>query len=193
MTIKKLIISSLTAIMALTAAIPANAASGEGHTVKEGESLYKIGTKYGVSVVDIKKANGRENHHINPGEQLTIPVTVTDAEKDVLARLVEAEAKGESYGGKVAVAAVVLNRVDSKEFPDTIKDVIYDGYQFSPVLNGTISQPASEESKQAVREAIAHHGLGSGSLYFFNPDKADNAFLNQREVTTIIGNHVFAR
>ncbi|GGC94649.1 hypothetical protein GCM10007216_26680 [Thalassobacillus devorans] len=193
MTIKKIIVTSLTAIMALAVTLPANAASGQGYTVKEGDSLYKIGTKYGASVVDIKQASGKTDNNINPGEQLTIPVTVTEAEKDVLARLVEAEAKGEPYGGKVAVAAVVLNRVDSDLFPDSIKGVIYDGYQFSPVLNGTINQPASEESKKAVNEAIAHHGLGYGSLFFFNPDKANNAYLNQREVTNVIGNHVFAR
>ncbi|WP_037986138.1 cell wall hydrolase [Thalassobacillus devorans] len=193
MNIRKIIVSSLTVIMALTTATSAYAAGGQVHTVKNDESLYKIGQKYGASVIDIKQANDKNNNNIHPGEQLTIPVTATEAEKDVLARLVEAEAKGESYEGKVAVAAVVLNRVDSNKFPDSIKEVIYDGYQFSPVLNGTINQPASEESKQAVNEAIAHHGLGKGSLYFFNPDKADNAFLNQQEVTTIIGNHVFAR
>ncbi|MBM7552230.1 cell wall hydrolase [Thalassobacillus pellis] len=192
MSFKNMIISALAIVISLGITAQVHA-SGQTHTVKEGESLYKIGVQYGVSVVDLKEANDKENNMIMTGETLTIPATITASEKDLLARLVEAEAKGEPYSGKVAVAAVVLNRVDSDLFPDSIHGVIYDGYQFSPVLNGTINQPASEESKHAVEEALAYHGLGHGSLFFYNPDKADSSYLESREVTTIIGDHVFSR
>ena len=114
-------------------------------------------------------------------------------EKDLLSRLVEAESKGESYAGKVAVATVVLNRVESDLFPDSLHGVIYDGIQFSPVLNGTIEQPASEESKRAVDEALVYQGYDRDSLFFYNPDKAQSDYLSRKEVTTVIGDHVFMK
>ncbi len=132
------------------------------------------------------------------GENITIPTSpLTTYEKDLLARLVNAEAKGESYAGKVAVATVVLNRVESKDFPNTVKSVIYQisngHYAFTPVQNGAINQSASAESKRAVNEAIAMKGLGSGSLFFYNPKTAQSQWIKSRPVTTVIGNHVFAK
>jgi N-acetylmuramoyl-L-alanine amidase len=114
-----------------------------------------------------------------------------------LARLVHAEAKGEPYAGKVAVATVVLNRVDHPDFPNTVKDVIYEvsggSYAFTPVQNGTINKPADAESYRAVNEALAFRGLGNGSLYFYNPDKISSSWVLSRNVTLTIGNHVFAK
>lgn len=111
--------------------------------------------------------------------------------------MVNAEAKGESYVGKVAVATVVLNRVEFKYFPNTVKSVIYQisngYYAFTPVQNGTINEPASTESKRAVNEAIAMKRLGNGSLFFYNPKTAQSQWVKSRAVTTVIGNHVFAR
>ncbi|MFD1019368.1 cell wall hydrolase [Thalassobacillus hwangdonensis] len=192
--IKKLFISTIALASAFAFSFNVDAHENERvHEVSKGESLYKIGQKYGVSVAHIKEVNSKSGNEIVPGETLTIPYSVTEQDKELLARLVEAEAKGESYAGKVAVATVVLNRVDSDLFPDSVKDVIYDGYQFSPVLNGSINDPASEDSKQAVNEALAYQGHDRGSLFFWNPDKASNAYLEGKEVTTIIDNHVFAR
>ncbi|RBN36035.1 peptidoglycan-binding protein, partial [Priestia megaterium] len=68
---------------------------------------------------------------INANETLTIPNSISESDKELLARLVQAEAKGEPYAGKVAVATVVLNRVDSDSFPNSIHDVIYQGTQFT--------------------------------------------------------------
>lgn len=92
-------------------------------------------------------------------EELATPaISISDKEKNLFARLVEAEAKGEPYEGKVAVATVVLNRVESPQFPDTVTEVINEvvgnAYAFSPVQNGEITKPASEESTQAVEEAL---------------------------------------
>ncbi|WP_163528148.1 cell wall hydrolase [Halobacillus ihumii] len=168
-------------------------AQNNAHTVQKGESLYIISNQYGISVDQLKAMNNLERNEIYPGEQLELPVTPDEDGKDLLARLVEAEAKGESYAGKVAVATVVLNRVTSDKYPDSIYGVIYDGYQFSPVLNGTINQPAGEESKRAVEEALGYQGYDHESLFFYNPDKATSEFLSNQEVTTVIGNHVFLR
>lgn len=168
------------------------------HQVQQGESIWSLAKKYGVPVTEIKKANAKKNNMLYIGENMTIPNSpLTTSEKDLLARLVNAEAKGESYAGKVAVATVVLNRVASKDFPNTVNGVIYQiangHYAFTPVQNGAINQPASAESKRAVNEAIAMKGLGSGSLFFYNPKTAQSQWIKSRTVTTVIGNHVFAK
>lgn len=124
-------------------------------------------------------------------------VDISSAEKDLFARLVEAEAKGESFEGKVAVATVVLNRVDSPQFPDTItgviKEVVGGTYAFSPVQNGEINKPASEEAVQAVEEALTSENRLNGSVYFYNPEIAEDEWILSRPVVKTIGNHVFAK
>ncbi|WP_449622795.1 cell wall hydrolase [Robertmurraya sp. Marseille-Q9965] len=164
------------------------------HTVSTGETYWKIGVSYGVPVNTLMKANNAKNSNLNIGQKITIPASsITTSEKDLLARLVEAEAKGESYAGKVAVATVILNRVDSSLFPNTVNGVINQAGQFTPVSNGTIKQAASNTSKKAVNEALAFRGQGSGSLYFYNPKKTSNTWLRSKKVTITIGNHVFAK
>ncbi|WKU21778.1 cell wall hydrolase [Priestia megaterium] len=163
------------------------------HRVKSGETLYKIGAEYGVTVKQLKEANHKSTDSINANETLTIPNSISESDKDLLARLVQAEAKGEPYAGKVAVATVVLNRVDSDSFPNSIHDVIYQGTQFTPVQNGEINKAADAEAKKAVNEALAFRGQGKGSLFFFNPDKTSDQWLRQKQVTITIGNHIFAK
>lgn len=167
------------------------------HTVKSGETLWKIGNHYGIPVAALKRTNQQWSDRIYIGQKLVIPQTISAADKDLLARLVSAEAKGESYAGKVAVATVVLNRVDHPDFPDTVKDVIYqiDGghYAFTPVQNGTINQAADAESIKAVNEALAFRGQGNGSIYFYNPQTSSSTWILSREVTVRIGNHTFAK
>lgn len=123
-------------------------------------------------------------------------ISISDNEKDLFARLVEAEAKGEPYEGKVAVATVVLNRVESPQFPDTVTDVINqvvgDAYAFSPVQNGEIKKPASEESTQAVEKALKREDTLNDSIFFYNPDIATDDWIRTRQTVKTIGNHVFA-
>lgn len=124
-------------------------------------------------------------------------VSISDEEKDLFARLVEAEAKGESYEGKVAVATVVLNRVESPHFPNTItgviNEVVGDAYAFSPVQNGEIKNPASDEAIRAVEESLTRQERLNDCIYFYNPDIATDNWIRTREVVTTIGNHVFAK
>lgn len=88
-------------------------------------------------------------------------------EMELLARLIEAEAKGESYEGKVAVGNVVINRVRSELFPNTIKDVIYAQNQFSPVKNGAINNTPSDDSINAAYECIyTYREESKEALYF---------------------------
>ncbi|UOQ44513.1 cell wall hydrolase [Halobacillus salinarum] len=191
--LKRFLIASLAIICSFTFSSQVNAASNQTHTVQKGESLYKVGKQYGISAQQLKAMNHLNKSMIYPGQTLKLPVMLNASEKNLLARLVEAEAKGESYAGKVAVATVVLNRVESDEFPDSLRGVVYDGTQFSPVLNGTIHQAASRESKRAVNEALGYQGYDRESLFFYNPGKASSDYLSSREVTTVIGNHVFMR
>lgn len=130
-------------------------------------------------------------------EPATPAVTISNEEKDLFARLVEAEAKGESYEGKVGVATVVLNRVDSPKFPDTvtgvIKQVVGKAYAFSPVQNGSINKPASEDSKKAVEQALTRKDRLDDSIYFYNPKTATDNWIRSRAVIKTIDHHVFAK
>jgi N-acetylmuramoyl-L-alanine amidase len=130
--------------------------------------------------VDTKESSSTDNRFIN------------EEEKKLLARLVQAEAEGEPYEGKVAVADVVLNRVEHEQFPDTIKDVIYQKNAFEPVQNGSINEPASNEAVKAVEEALVDQGKNEELLYFYNPETATSEWIFSREVVKKIGNHSFA-
>jgi N-acetylmuramoyl-L-alanine amidase len=123
-----------------------------------------------------------------------VTVGYSENELDLLARLVRAEAESEPYQGKVAVACVVLNRVASPSFPDSIKEVIYQKGQFQPVRNGEINQPADGDSIKAVEEALNENGnIAAGSLFFYNPSTATNRWLDSRDTTLVIGHHVFKK
>lgn len=139
-----------------------------------------------------------EGEIVAPVQEPVQPViSISEEEKDLFSRLVEAEAKGESYEGKVAVATVVLNRVDSPEFPNTIigviNEVVGTSYAFSPVQNGEINQPASDESKLAVEEALTRTDRLNDCIYFYNPDIATDSWIRTREVVKTIDHHVFAK
>ena len=119
-----------------------------------------------------------------------------------LYRITEAEAGGEGYKGKVAVAATILNRVESPDWPNTIKDVIFQVveingikyYQFSPVKDGRIHKVSvTEETKKAVQEALNGKDPTKGAVVFYNPKKTDNKWVRSRDVTSTIGAHVFAQ
>lgn len=194
---KKLVIASTLALSTLFTVNIHNADAASTHLVQPGESYWKIANKYGVSVESLKNVNHKTSNMLYAYERLVIPASISAADKDLLARLVSAEAKGESYAGKVAVATVVLNRVDHPDFPDTVRGVIYQKayghYAFTPVQNGAINQAADAESKRAVNEALAFRGKGQGSLYFYNPRTAKSDWILSREVTVTIGNHRFAK
>ncbi len=115
-----------------------------------------------------------------------------------LARIIQAESGGESFQGKLAVGSVILNRVESADFPDSVYGVIFDrnnGVQFTPVANGTIYNTPSEESISAARACLSGTRTVADCLYFFNPATATKAgWIVQNCVYAIsIGNHDFYR
>ncbi|WP_430786547.1 cell wall hydrolase [Virgibacillus flavescens] len=177
-------------------AIPVNA-EASSYKVQDGDTFWEISNKFDVSLSNLQLANNRTGSMLYPGETIAIPNNVSYEEKKLIAQLVHAEAKGESYAGKVAVATVIMNRVDHEEFPDSVKGVIYEReggyYAFSPVQNGTINQTPDAEAMQAVNEAIAFRGQGQGSIYFYNPDTATSDWIFSRETTITIGDHRFAK
>lgn len=115
-----------------------------------------------------------------------------------LARIVHAESSGEPYEGKLAVANVILNRKESKRFPNTIYNVIFEYYkgipQFSPVADGSIYNTPSAESMRAAEAAAQGINNIGQALFFFNPEKAEGAWIKEScTYVTQIGDHVFYR
>lgn len=111
-----------------------------------------------------------------------------------LAKIVSAEARGESLQGQIAVANVVLNRVNSKMFPDTVQEVIFQPGQFCPVSTGSLnSQPTSNAIKAAEYALQGVRVVPENVMFFYNPDLAGKRnWIRTREIVKRIGNHVFA-
>ena len=193
------------------------------YAVKPGDTLFSIARAYGISAEALQQANALPGDQIVPGQRLIVPldggatgdtgsgrstggnsapaaptrsqarVPVSDYELRLLAQMIEAEAGGEPYIGKVAVGAVILNRVKSPLFPDTIADVIFEPYQFEPILNGWFWREPSAESWQAAVDAVNGWDPTNGALYFWNPSKSGyQPFLESRPSAGWIGSHRFA-
>ncbi len=112
---------------------------------------------------------------------------------NLLAKLIAAEARGESYTGQVAVGAVVLNRVTHSSFPDTVAGVIYQKGAFSCVNDSNWSVAPNSTSLKAARDCINGWDPSGGAIYYYNPAKTNNSFMHSRPVITTIGRHVFCR
>ncbi len=110
----------------------------------------------------------------------------------LLAKLIHAEARGETYQGQVAVGAVVLNRVKSASFPNTISGVIYQSYAFTCVADGQINLEPNSTAKRAAEDAMNGWDPSYGALYYYNPKVATSSWIFTRKTTVTIGNHVFA-
>lgn len=184
------------------------------HTVRAGENLWRIALHYDTTVAAIVAENSITNSSIiTVGQRLVIttrgagtapiPVALASragrnfsaAELDLFARIVHAEAAGESFEGQVAVAASILNRVDSPLYPNTLTAVIFQVvagfYQYSPVLDGRINLPANDSARRAVQEAINGRDPSLGATGSFNPAKTLNQWVRRQVVSVVIGNHVF--
>ena len=115
-----------------------------------------------------------------------------ESETYLLGRLVHGEARGEPYVGKVAVAAVVLNRVRSSAFPNTIAGVIYQAGAFDAVADGQINLTPDEDSLRAARDALNGWDPTGGCLYYYNPVTSTNQWIWTRQEQLSIGKHNFA-
>ena len=110
----------------------------------------------------------------------------------LLARTIYAEGRGEPYTGQVAIAAVVLNRVRSSQFPNTVSGVVYQKHAFTAVTDGQINLTPNDTAMKAAKDAINGWDPTGGALYYYNPAVATSAWIFDRQTVTVIGKHVFA-
>jgi N-acetylmuramoyl-L-alanine amidase len=183
------------------------------YVVKSGDSLYLTAKKFSLALIDLKNANNLSSNYIYPGEKLVIPggtsitpastssstvvngvISYTASDVDLLARLITAEADGEPYSAKVAVGAVIVNRVQDPRFPKTISSVIYQidngYYQFTPVENGLINKSASLDSINAAKAALRGEDPTNGAIYYFD-DSTTNAWIWSKPIALRIDKMVY--
>lgn len=112
---------------------------------------------------------------------------------NLLARLIYGEARGEPYTGQVAVGAVVMNRVKSSSFPNSISGVVYQSGAFDVVKDGQINLTPDATAKKAAQDAINGWDPSYGAIYYFNPSTATNKWIWSRPMTVTIGRHRFCK
>lgn len=128
----------------------------------------------------------------NQGGSATGTNGYSNSDVYLLARLIHSEARGESYTGQVAVGAVVLNRVKSSSFPNTISGVVYQRNAFTAVSDGQINLAPDNTAIRAAKDAMNGWDPSYGSLYYYNPAIATSKWILTRKVVVTIGNHIFA-
>lgn len=111
----------------------------------------------------------------------------------LLAKAIHAEARGESYEGQVAVGAVILNRVRSSQFPNSVYGVVYQSRQFDAVYDGQINLQPSQTALNAAQDALRGWDPSYGSLFYYNPRYIKDRWILSRPIVKTIGNHVFAK
>lgn len=113
----------------------------------------------------------------------------------LLARAINGEARGEKYEGQVAVGAVILNRVNHPDFPNTIAGVIYQPGAFTAVSDGQINVPIAENSTvfKAAQDAINGWDPTNGCIYYFNPNTATSSWIWSKTIVKTIGKHHFCK
>lgn len=172
------------------------------HQVESGDDLYWIATTYGISVQELRKLNRLESDMIRVGERLVVPIDriryypvgvhLTAQEVEWLAQMIHAEARGEPYLGQVAVGAVILNRMLSSQFPDTLRGVLFQRNAFQPIQNGSFNMTPNASARKAALEAIDGHDPTEGAVFFFNPRQSTDRFMHSRTAKVTIGRHRFA-
>ena len=119
--------------------------------------------------------------------------TSNSSNVNLLAHLIYGEARGEPYIGQVAVGAVIMNRVKSSSFPNTIAGVIYQKGAFDAVTDGQINMSPDSTAKKAAQDAINGWDPSYGAIYYFNPATATNKWIWSRPLTVTIGKHRFCK
>jgi len=172
------------------------ALADKGYDVGEIDGIY--GTKTREAVKHFQEDNSLTVDGIagpQTLEALKLKSSGTNSSADIylIARAVYAEARGEEYLGKVAVAAIILNRVDDANFPNTVSGVVYQPGAFDSVSDGQINLAPDEECIRAARDAYGGYDPTDGCVYYYNPATATNKWMLSKEVILTVGNHVFCR
>lgn len=155
-----------------------------------------FGTATKNAVIKFQKANGLTPDGIVGSKTLAAigiggGSSYNSADYELLARIISAEARGETYLGQVAVGAVVLNRVEHPSFPDTLSGVVYQNGAFSCLYDGQFYEPIADSAYSAARDALNGLDPSGGAIYYYNPAVATNKWIFSRPVITTIGRHVF--
>lgn len=164
------------------------------YTIQNGDYLSAVAKKLQVSYAQLIQYNPQiENPHtIFVGQTINVPTE----DFVVLSKIIHLEAEAEPMEGKIAVGNVILNRVVDPTFPNTIKEVVYQKGQFSPVSNGSmdkLTQPSASAIAAARRALLGEAVVPSYTLFFFAPAKTSNSFVHSREVVADIGGHRFTK
>ncbi|GIP53698.1 MULTISPECIES: spore cortex-lytic enzyme [Paenibacillus] len=152
------------------------------------------GTSTKSSVQNFQKTYGLQVDGVSGPQtwQALKKYSLNQSEMDILAKVIYSEARGESYKGQVAVGAVVLNRLQSDQFPDTIKDVVFQPRAFTAVDDGQYYLTPDRTAYLAAQDAVRGWDPTYGSLYYFNPETATSEWIWSRPQKIKIGNHIFA-
>lgn len=144
---------------------------------KNGLSPDGIAGKKTLAALGIKETSANSN--------------VNSSDYELLARIISAEARGETYSGQVAVGAVVLNRIEHPSFPDTLSGVVYQKGAFSCLDDGQFYEPIADSAYKAATDALNGLDPSGGAIYYYNPEKSTNKWILSRKVITTIGKHRF--
>ena len=162
------------------------------------DGIYGTATKN--AVIKFQKKNGLTADGIagpKTLEKIGLPTNSSsntassDADFQLLARIISAESRGEPYTGQVAVGAVVLNRVEHPSFPSTISGVVYQNGAFSCLDDGQFDKPVADSAYKAARDALNGWDPSGGAIYYFNPSTATSNWIWSRPHITTIGKHRF--
>lgn len=159
---------------------------------KTKEAVKYFQRKNGLTVDGIVGKKTAAAMGITLGSSGTSSSNQSSSDLALLAKLVHAEARGESYIGQVAVAAVVLNRVKSASFPNTIAGVIYQPWAFTCVNDGQINLTPNQTAYKAAQDALNGWDPSYGSLYYYNASTATSKWIYSRKTVVTYGRHVFA-
>ncbi|KGR84953.1 spore cortex-lytic enzyme [Lysinibacillus odysseyi] len=142
-------------------------------------------TYYGGIPLEQQVKQGTKN------SQVQLPGKYSEQDLQLMANAVYGEARGEPYEGQVAVAAVILNRLESNEFPNTISEIIFQPRAFTAVADGQIWLEPNDRAKQAVLDAMNGWDPSENALYYFNPETATSPWIWSRPQIKQIGEHIF--
>ena len=160
---------------------------------KTTEAVKYFQRKNGLKVDGIAGEKTLKALGINNTNSTTSANSNNDSNLNLLSRLIYGEARGEPYIGQVAVGAVVLNRVKSSSFPNTIAGVIYQNGAFDVVSDGQINLTQNSTAKKAAQDALNGWDPSYGAIYYFNQNTAKNKWIWSRPMTVTIGKHRFCK
>ena len=156
-------------------------------------AVKKFQQKNGLAVDGIAGTKTLTAMGITSGSSSSGSSSNNSSNLNLLARVIYGEARGEPYTGQVAVGAVILNRVKSSKFPNTISGVVYQSGAFDAVADGQVNLNPDSTAKKAAQDALNGWDPSYGAIYYFNPSTATNKWIWSRPMTVTIGKHRFCK